>query len=982
MKEISFSKFIENTEVNLSKSYYPLGGFNPGSENYGVLNEVNQANLEKAYKGKITNSTVYIDQVETNWLMQFVPASQAIALRILYSEVLMDAKQIQMQEVKRMGKDPKLLADLSRPEGFEVWEESLAVLKDHVFNPTDEFKTINKQGDRVIPPSRGYKPDFNFGDLPTGVMYLIDKLERPVNTTLLRDLENEFGSDPEKAREKYKSEKNPQRGVCGYNLYHDPNDVNKGQHSGEAFILKDFQTMKQTQANDIISSYRGDIGNGLMGSSATIGDIDVATQFKNFGKSGSPKSLPRYQMDFEGNFYINETGSQHINVLDIETIESLVESGHPSFKNIEITSQGMLRGEPKKIPIDKRTGKEFWPNFMPNGFSTTSSSVRNARRSNQDLMGVRQDGTFVAVDIPKKGKIQKYIPESGKCHAQVLEKLGDVTGKVGPDEMARLGEDVEKKLKDEVGSFEESLNNVQVKLIDAYFARHISVNRPSIALENPDGKIFTKRISIGKGSGYSTMGGATSGNVTETNPLDPTDPDSVLLSNIMNDLIIYKNDKTVGQVVFDGWLKDPQGEIKDDFKGSPELKDMYIRGESKYVGAVDDHVLYFNAGTPSILSFLEGVLKALRSRMEEADNYVLNALNNDKTKAEEAIKDDPSLKKSYTKAYATARSKALSYLNSIVQEGLDDDHRIDGKKNTGKYSQDRGLDAISSGSADVEEEATKKGIPASADQQHEAWTHSVADLINLVDSANKNRTYPEGLEIKEDEVLWFPWVVNKFKEKIGIEGRSDAIEKMSNSEDYKEFVLNLLNSADPNFETKLSAIVAFSKNPPQQQQQQQQPQQTQQQTPYYQIPPMPNDEMKGRIITDGDLRKAGIDNAEKLRNKLNDFFAMSKITDFKNIGDNIYNLPFFKKAIELGLFKFPGSGFEERPEPEEIINMQGKENREDESTLYASKDDLISILSESNGERIFETIKEQLALRKDVCEIIASVELKKQRINQ
>ena len=48
----------------------------------------------------------------------------------------------------------------------------------------------------------------------------------------------------------------------------------------------------------------------------------------------------------------------------------------------------------------------------------------------------------------------------------------------------------------------------------------------------------------------------------------------------------------------------------------------------------------------------------------------------------------------------------------------------------------------------------------------------------------------------------------------------------------------------------------------------------------------------------------------------------------------------------------------------------------------SSKDDLISILSESNGEIIFEAIKEQLAIRKDVCEIIASVELEKQRMNQ
>ena len=989
MTNLSFSRFIESTENRLSKSYFPLGAFNPSEEDYGVLNEVNQENLEKAWKGKITNSNVYIDQIEANWLMQFETRHHAVALQILYSDILLDAKRVQMEEAERMGENPELLKDLNSSEGLELWEATLPALKDHTYNPSKSQKKFN------------VSKDFNFGDMATGAMGLLDKLERPVNYKLLKELENKFKENPSEAQQEYLSEENSKRGVCGYNLYYDPSNITKkisDKSKEEKIIFEDFQSMTLNQAGKIMRQYQADVQMGLMGKSAKFGDVKVGTKFKQV-TGGKLADLPMYQMDFEGNMYVNEINSEHQHVLDIETIEALIDQEHPSFKHIEVRQ--VVRREGMKAPYDKRTKEEFWPSFMPGGFSAPSSSVRKARMSHQDTMGKRQNGTFVAVDIPQLNKVKKYLPPNvtkkegegpkraggsqvayyeGKCAADVLLSSldKDFSGKV-PVEVLKEHE----SLVVELENFEGDIDRIQNKKIDSTFVQHISVNRPLIVVTNPEGKELTRRQTVGKGSPYKTMGGFESGNVTETFPLNPANPDAVLLSNIMNNLVFYKKDKSLAQLAFDGITKDKNGNWREDIKSyTPE---QLINNESKIVDEAEEHLLYLMPGEPNILRFLEGFLEGMRKELQgdekKVSDYVLNGLKNDPKLAEDVIKnpdydyENIALKKLFTKAQSTGTQKARSFIASIIQPGLDDRDKDKGEV-LGAGSRERGALAISK---EVEKELEDEGIEISPSNMHKAWLDTTTDFVQFVNNAYNKKERPE-FEVKmgpdgKPTILWWDWAFNKFKENLGIEKDSQAIDKMYGSKDVKDMFKQFVNEADSRAIEKLKTSLSFPSKEGQPQgieQQPQQPQQSQQQPlGKYQIPELGNPNVAVSIPGDPTIRTA-----EDLRKKLNDFFAQTKFRSPEDVPNQMYKMPVIQKAVELG---FPG--FEDRPDEEIVRELPQEKDESVNSVILASKDDLVSILSESNGEKVFETIKEQLALRKDVCEIIASAELEKQRNN-
>lgn len=960
MDQISFSQFIESTENKLARSYFPLGAFNPGLDNYGVLNETNQERLEEKWKGRITNSNIYIDQVESNWIIQFESTKQATALHMLYSVILKEAKKIQIEAAKKLGRDPELLKDLTISKGFELWEDTLPSLKGHTFNPTDYFK------------KHGQLPkDFDFGEMTTGAMELLDKLERPINTKKLNELNSLFGENPEKAKEEYLSKDNPQRGVCGYNLYYDPENekiVDSKKTGKSKTIFEDFQSMTRSQANDILSDYRRDINTGLMGSVGKIGDVDLKTKF--FRKEGGRlNDLYRYQRDFEGNIYVLENGYQYEHVLDLDTIKALINQGHPSFKNIEISSS-TLRNKKYEFPIDKRTGEQFWPSFFPNGFSAPSANVRKARMSYQDTLGIRQSGKFVEVDIPALNGTKKYKPYTEnpdgtkvyktKCYAEALENtLGtDFTGKVSKEDIKTFVEQGElENLSNGLNSVEEYLTKVETNKIGSTFVQHVNVNVPTTLLPGPNGKLVPRRLSVGKGSGFSALAGTTSGNVTEKFPLNPSNEDAVLLSNIHNNLIMRNADsKSIAQEVFDGWTKNKDGDWKD-MKASRLGRDKLIQYETKLISDMEEYMLDYTPGHPAVLDFLEKFLKELREeentseRSSRLKDYILNGLKNDanaRKRAFDLIKDPKKgLKEFFAKAKRFVKQRGLSFLTSEVQDGLDE---RDGRHGVGSRVRDKG----------AETPPDKDNPELSPSKIKETWEKTAIQFFNLINDKKNERLF-EG-----DKDKWWTWVVDKYKENLGIESDSESIEKIRNDKQIKQMFLSIFDKLDSSAMQRLKDILEPKPKPQSKPQpvSTQPPQQPQQQLSY-QIP-----EKKGETPEYAELRK-----------NLNHFFATSdKIKSPADIpGDNVkgmYSTPAIQKAVELG---FPG--FDDRPAEEIVRELPQNKDESVNSVILASKDDLVSILSESNGEKVFETIKEQLALRKDVCEIIASAELEKQRKN-
>ena len=97
MIDISFSKFIEGVEKT-STDYQTIGAFAPNLPNMGlVLNEFNKDIVDAAHKDRTVKSYIFLDEQDSLWLMQFPPELQSQALRIRYSDILMDAKRQQMK---------------------------------------------------------------------------------------------------------------------------------------------------------------------------------------------------------------------------------------------------------------------------------------------------------------------------------------------------------------------------------------------------------------------------------------------------------------------------------------------------------------------------------------------------------------------------------------------------------------------------------------------------------------------------------------------------------------------------------------------------------------------------------------------------------------------------------------------------------------------------------------------------------------------